>query len=230
LYQIKKNTGQVEKILLLLINENLKKQTNFKNAFISMVLFRELKMRNIVLIPVMILFIITLNGCFISDTLSIMGAHKEIDKSKLSAENEIFEEKTGVDLTHVKRGLWSMHNEHHNKMINLYYKSLLNNRLVYCVDNTQSEIAKQISTDNGICIIVNNEFFQDYTQIEKEIFLIASTSALALSRDTEYDNNNVSNVFYKCNEDYTPGNRNIINSQWFKERKVSVDGNGVVIN
>ena len=170
----------------------------------------------------------TITGCTILNVFAMLGAGSTINKTVLSEENENFQEITGIELIHVKRGLWSMQNEHRNKMMKHYYESLLDNKIVYTVDNSQNEFAKQVVNDDVISISINSDFLQDFTQLEKAIMLIASTSTLALLKDVNY-NKNIEFIFFKCIEGYTPENKNITDSLWFRSRSVSISNDSVII-
>jgi len=174
-----------------------------------------------------ILFII--NSCVIFNTFSIMSVNKEIIASVLSSENEDFQNKSGINLTYVKRGLWSMQSSYKNKMINFYFKSLMDNSLVYSLDENGKELAQQKITENTISIVINNQF-QNYTEYEKSILLVAATSTLALLNDDNFNKNEVPNMFFNIFKHYDteeiPG---IINSQWYKDKKIVITNNGIII-
>jgi len=174
-----------------------------------------------------ILFII--NSCVIFNAFSIMSVNKEINASVLSSENEDFQKKSGINLTYVKRGLWSMQSSYKNKMINFYFKSLMDNRLVFSLDENVKELAQQKTIDNTIIIVINNQF-QYYTEYEKSILLVAATSTLALLSDENFNKNEVPNMFFNFINSYDtkeiPG---IINAQWFKDRKILITNNSIII-
>jgi len=175
-------------------------------------------------------FSFIINSCAIFSGGAVLQAINEINASVLSAENEDFQQKAGIELIVVKRGLWSAQSTHKNSMIKLYYKSLLDNHLVFSIDDSKKEFAQQKTIDNIINITINNQY-QSYTKYEKEILLIASTSALALLNDSAFNKNEVPNMFFKIIGDYDakeiPG---IINAQWFKNKKLLItDDHGIII-
>jgi hypothetical protein len=178
----------------------------------------------------LIVFILVINGCLIYRGSAVLLANNEINSSVLSVENDNFQQKAGINLTVVKRGLWSMQSTYRNSMIEFYYKSLLDNRLVYLMDDDKKEFAQQRAIiDNTISIIINSQF-QLYTEYEKAILLIASTSTLALLNDPNFNRNEVSNMFFKFIGEYDakeiPG---IINAQWFKNRNIVITDIGIII-
>jgi hypothetical protein len=175
-------------------------------------------------------FIFIINSCVLFRGGAVLQAINEINASALSAENENFQQKAGIELIVVKRGLWSAQSTHKNNMIKLYYKNLLDNQLVFLVNDTQKEFAQQKTIDNIINITINNQY-QNYTKFEKEILLIASTSALALLNDSNFNKNEVPNMFFKIIGDYDPKEiLGIINAQWFKNKKLLItDDYGIII-
>jgi hypothetical protein len=186
-------------------------------------------MKKFIKILWLISFILIINSCVILRGSAVLLANNEINASVLSAENENFQQKAGINLTVVKRGLWSMQSTYKNSMIKLYYKNLLDNRLVFSVDDSKKEFAQQKTIDNTISIIINNQY-QYYTEYEKAILLIASTSTLALLNDSSFNKKEVPNMFFKFIEEYDaieiPG---IINAQWFKNRNILIVDCGIII-
>lgn len=175
-------------------------------------------------------FIFIINSCVIFSGGAVLQAINEINASVLSAENENFQQKAGIDIIVVKRGLWSMQSTYKNSMIKLYYKSLLDNNLVFSLDDSKKEFAQQKTIDNIINITINSQY-QNYTAYEKAILLIASTSTLALLNDSNFNKNEVPNMFFKFIGEYEaerlPG---IINAQWFKNKKLLItDDHGIII-
>lgn len=187
-------------------------------------------MKKILILFSLFAYILLINSC---GGLKVLSAIGQINKSELSAENEIFQQETNIQLIVVKRGLWSMQNQYKNKMIQSYFNKLLNNQLMYSVDNTQNEFAKQIVTEN-IKIFINGNIFQNYTDFEKEVLLIASTSTLALIEDTKFNKKEIPNMFFKIIKEYDEPSMNydisgIINSQWYKEKKLILTDNGIIL-
>jgi len=177
----------------------------------------------------LVVVIFLLNSCAIFNGGKVLLAIKQIDQSSLSAENEIFERESGIQLVIVKRGLWSMQDNSKNKSIELYFLSLLNNDLVYSVNNNQNEFVTQIVQDNKIHIITNNQF-NDFSDYEKAILLIVSTSTLALMTDTEYDQNNIKNMFFNFITSYdTEELPNIVKAQWYKNKNIILTSDGILV-
>jgi hypothetical protein len=187
-------------------------------------------MKKFIRIPWLIGFILIINGCALFSGGTVLQAINEINASNLSVENENFQQKAGINLIVVKRGLWSMQSTYKNSMINLYYKSLLDNHLVFSVDDSKKEFAQEKTIDNIINITINSQY-QNYTAHEKAILLIASTSTLALLNDTNFNKKEVPNMFFKFIGDYAPEEiPGIINAQWFKNRKILItDDHGIII-
>jgi hypothetical protein len=186
-------------------------------------------MRRLIQILWLMVLILIINGCALFGGAAVFKASSEINKSTLSNENKDFENKVGVNLTYVKRGLWSTQDYYKNDAIQLYYKSLLNNMLVYSVDENKKEFAQQKTNDNTISIVVNKQY-QNYTEFEKAVLLIASTSTLALLTDSNFNKNDVPNMFFKIIENYNANQiSNIINAQWFKDRKIAVTSDSILI-
>jgi hypothetical protein len=186
-------------------------------------------MKRFVWIFCLIGFIFTVNNCVIFSGGAVLKAANEINASVLSAENESFQKEAEINLTIVKRGLWSMQSTYKNSMIELYYKSLLDNRLVYSVDNSKNEFAQQNHNNDTIGIVINGQY-QDYTEFEKAILLIVSTSTLALLRDSNFNKNEVPNMFFKFIGEYNPSEiLGIINAQWFKNKSITIIDDSIVI-
>lgn len=170
------------------------------------------------------------NSCLLLNIGGMMQANSEIEKSVISAENEKFEREFDINLTHIKRGLWSAQDYSRNHAIDLYYKSLLNNHLVYSMDFSQIEFAQQAISDNNISIVINNQF-ENYTEYEKMVLLISSTSALALLHDASFKNNEIPKMFFNIIESYNDGKiSGIINAQWYKSKNITFTDNGIIIH
>jgi len=180
---------------------------------------------------ILTVLVITINSCALFRGGAVWQASNEIDASSLSSENEDFQQKAGIRLILVKRGLWSMQSTFKNSMINSYYKKLLDNNLVYSLDENQKEFAQQKTVDDIIHITINNQF-QYFTEYEKAIILIASTSTLALLNDPNFNKKEIPNMFFKFIESYDakeiPG---IIYTQWYTKRDILItDNGGIIIN
>ena len=174
--------------------------------------------------------IFTINSCVLLNGAAVMQASNEINRSVLSIENENFQQEYGIELIFVKRGLWSMQSTFKNSMIELYYRSLLDNRLVFSFDSAVREFAQQRIIDDEINIVINGQF-QNFTEYEKAILIIASTSTLALLRDTNFNQNEVQNMFFRFIETYDKEDiPNIVNAQWFKDKNITIINNGVIIS
>lgn len=189
-------------------------------------------MKNLVKILGLIVCVcFVISGCVLIQGVGVWAAITEIDNSILSVENENFEQESGIDLTVVKRGLWSMQSTFNNKMINTYYKALLDNQLVYSINMTQAEYAKQTKTANNISIIINNSYFQDFTEFENALMLVASTSTLSLLQDNVSNKNDAKKLFFDIFDKYEHRDiSNIRNAQWFKDKNISITDNGIIIN
>jgi len=173
--------------------------------------------------------IFTINSCALLGGAAVLQASREIDQSTLSSENENFQKESGINLTVVKRGLWSMQNTYRNSSIEIYYKSLLVNDLVFSLNNDQRELVRQNINGNDINIAINRQF-QNYSEYEKEILLIVSTSSLALLRDNTFNRNDIPQMFFRFINEYDtreiPG---IINAQWYKDRNITITNDGIII-
>jgi hypothetical protein len=174
---------------------------------------------------------ILLNGCMAMLGLNVWRVNGEINRTALSAENEVFQRETGINIASVKRGLWSMQNAYRNKMIDLYFNSLMDNRLVFSVDGNQREFAQQEIRDNEeIGVSINNQY-QNYSEYEKLIMVIASTSTLALRRDANFKQNEVPDMFFQFIKRYDDGDiPGIVNAQWYKDKNITVTDNGIIID
>jgi len=178
---------------------------------------------------ILAVFTITINSCVLFSGGAVWKAMNEINASSLSSENEEFQQKAGINLTVVKRGLWSVQSTHKNTMITSYYKNLLDNNLVFSLVENQKEYAQQKTIENKIIITVNNQF-QSYTAYEKAILLVVSTSSLALLNDPNFKRNEIPNMFFKFIEEYeAEGLPDIINSQWYKNKEILITDNGGII-
>ncbi|MCL2186958.1 MAG: hypothetical protein FWB86_14085, partial [Treponema sp.] len=143
-------------------------------------------MKRMFLILGLMVIIFIINSCAVLSGVVVLQAMREIDQSTLSFENENFQSESGIDLTVVKRGLWSMQNTYRNNSIKMYYRSLLVNDLVFSLNNDQRELVRQNINGNNINITINTQF-QNYSEYEKAIFLIVSTTSLALLHDTTFN-------------------------------------------
>jgi len=188
-------------------------------------------MKKIIINLILIFIVLVINSCVIFNGVAVLHAINEINASVLSAENEKFQQDSGIDLTVVKRGLWSIQSTNKNSMIELYYKSLLDNNLVFSMDDSKTEFAQQKTVGNTICITINSQNLP-YTKHEKAILVIVSTSTLALLNDPNFNKNEIQNMFFKFIGEYDaneiPG---IINAQWFKNKKILItDDGGIIID
>jgi len=174
--------------------------------------------------------VFTINSCAILGGVAVLQAIGEIDRSALSIENENFQQEYGIELIVIKRGLWSMQSTFRNSMIQLYYRSLLDNRLVFSFNSDIKEFAQQVIIDDRINIVINGQF-QDFTEYEKAILIIASTSTLALLRDTNFNQDKVQNMFFRFIERYDEKDiPNIVNAKWFKDKNITTTNNGIIIS
>ena len=187
-------------------------------------------MKRIFLIIGLMAIIFSINSCAIFRGGAVLQASREIDQSVLSIENEKFQQESGINLTWVKRGMWSMQNTFRNRLIEMYYRSLLSNDLVFIINNNQRELAKQSINDNNINIVINNQF-QNYLEYERFVLLIASTSSLALLSDTNHNKNEITNMFFRFINEYNDGSiPGITNAQWFKDKNITITNDGIIIN
>jgi len=178
---------------------------------------------------ILMVFVFTLNSCVLFSGGAVWQANNKITASTLSSENEDFQQKTGINLTSVKRGLWSMQSTFKNNMINSYFENLMDNNLIFSLDENQKEYAQQKTVDNIINITINNQF-QSYTAYEKAILLIASTSTLALLNDPKFKKNEIPKMFFKFIESYDTNELpDIINSQWYKNKEILITDDGIII-
>jgi|GEM_PF-6103023 len=177
----------------------------------------------------LLITVLLINSCVLFNGLSVIVANKQINQSALSIENEIFEQEYGTELVFVKRGLWSMQDSFSNNSIKLYFINLLDNNLTYSLKNNQDEFVKQVNKDDKINIFVNNQF-SNYSIYEKAILLIVSTSTLALMSDRSYNQKNVPNMFFNFIDSYDAKEiPNIINSQWYKSKNITITDDGIII-
>jgi hypothetical protein len=173
--------------------------------------------------------IFTITSCALLGGAAVMQASSEINQSVLSVENENFQQEYGIELIIVKRGLWSMQSTFKNSMIELYYRSLLDNRLVFSFDSIRREFAQQRIIDDMISIVINGQF-QNFTEYEKEILIIASTSTLALLRDTNFKQDEIPNMFFRFIDEYDKTDiPNIISAQWFRGKNIIIANDGIII-
>ena len=123
-----------------------------------------------------------------------------------------------------------MQNTFKNKSLEKYFISLLDNNLTYSLNNNQNEFVKQIIQGEKINIMTNNQFI-NYSNYERAILLIASTSTLALMSDTSYNQSNTKNMFFKFIESYDSRDfPNIANAQWYKNKNITITADGILIN
>ncbi|MCL2211994.1 MAG: hypothetical protein FWB95_08745 [Treponema sp.] len=174
--------------------------------------------------------ILLINSCVIFNGAAVWAAASQINKTSLSTENANFEKESGIELVLVKRGLWSMQDFSKNKAIKNYFLSLLNNDLTYSLNNSQNEFVKQTIQDDKINIITNNKF-NNYSNYERAILLIVSTSTLALMTESNYNPNNVKNMFFKFITCYdTRELPNIVNAKWYKSKNIILTTDGIIID
>ncbi|MCL2400984.1 MAG: hypothetical protein FWC91_14740 [Defluviitaleaceae bacterium] len=97
------------------------------------------------------------------------------------------------------------------------------------MDINQKEFARQIVKNDGIIVIINGQH-QNYSEFERAILLIASTSTLALLSDSNFDLNEAQNMFFRFIESYDPNSiTGIVSAQWFRNRNVTVTGDSILI-
>ena len=174
--------------------------------------------------------LLLINSCAILSGGAVWAASRQIDDSTLSIENAAFEQESGIQLIVVKRGLWSMQNSFKIKSIELYFLSLLDNSLTYLLNTNQNEYVKQTIQNEKIIITTNNRF-NNYSDYERAILLIASTSTLALISDTSFNQRNTQNMFFSFIDSYDSREiPNIVNSQWYKNKNITITANGIIIN
>jgi hypothetical protein len=171
-----------------------------------------------------------IGGCAFFKGMAVIGINDEINNSQLSKENAEFERNTGVNLTVVKRGVWSMSSTYHNANIESYYNALISNDITFSVNENQKEFSRQTKNENKINITINGEY-KKYTEIEKSVMIIVSTSTLALLKNQNTDKIKVQTMFFNFIDQYKNGYdiNGIINSQWFKDKKVSITDDGIII-
>ena len=173
--------------------------------------------------------VISINSCAALRGAEIWRINAEIERSVLSVENEAFQQETEINLTIVKRGLWSMQSSFQKNIIYMYFRSLLNNTLAYSLDTNQKEFARQIIQNDEISISINDQY-QNYSEFERAILLIASTSTLALLNDNNFNLNEAQSMFFRFIESYDPDSiTGIVDAQWFRDRNVTVTGDGIII-
>jgi hypothetical protein len=173
--------------------------------------------------------VLTINSCVLLRGAIVIQASSEINQSVLSIENENFQQEYGIELIVVKRGLWSMQSAFKNSMIELYYRSLLDNHLVFSFDSIKKEFAQQRIIGDMINIVINGQF-QNFTEYEKAILIIVSASTLALLRDTNFKQDEVPDMFFRFIDKYDKKNiPNIISTQWFKDKNIMIIDDGVII-
>jgi hypothetical protein len=169
------------------------------------------------------------NGCAIIDGVSVLKANSEITKSELSSENESFEQESGINLTYVKRGLWSMQFDHRSRQIKAYFDGLMNNTVIFVFDPEQKEYARQKREGDTVFIIINRDF-TDFSNLEKAVMLTAAVSSLAVLNDAGTNKTDAVNMFFKCINGYYPDDiPAIINSGWYKAKGVTVSLDSVTI-
>ena len=178
----------------------------------------------------LLLCIFLINSCAALSGASVWAANTEIGNSVLSAENENFQKESGINLTIIKRGLWSMQSTFNSNLINSYFRALMENRLVYSLNNRQTEYVRQTLSGDNINVEVNNRFL-DFSEYERAIILIASTSALALMQGNSYDRNEVQRMFFNFIDSYigTGDISNITNSLWYRNKNITIGNNGIII-
>jgi len=123
-----------------------------------------------------------------------------------------------------------MQNSFKNKSIEHYFLSLLDNNLTYLLNTSQNEFVKQTIQNEKILIVTNNQF-NSYTDYERIILLIASTSTLALMSDASYNQRNTQNMFFSFIDSYDSRDiPNIVNTQWYKNKNITITSDGIIIN
>jgi len=177
-----------------------------------------------------IAILLLINSCVIFRGGAVWAAIIQIDKSTLSTENTAFEQESGIELVVVKRGLWSIQNSFKIKSVKHYFLSLLDNSLTYLLNTNQNEYVKQTIQNEKIIITTNNQF-NNYSDYERAILLIASTSTLALISDTNFNQRDTQNMFFNFIHNYDLKEiPNIVNSQWYKNKNITITDDGIIIN
>jgi len=112
-------------------------------------------MKKLYQIFLLVVIILCMNSCFIFNASASLHANNIINQSELSAENKIFQKEVEIDLLVVKRGLWSAQFTFRNNAVKTYYNNLLNNDLIYSLNNIQEAFARQnVQYDNTNIIII----------------------------------------------------------------------------
>jgi hypothetical protein len=165
---------------------------------------------------------------FVDKLFSEIIVLRELDP--LSPENAEFERKSGINLLHVKCGLYSSYFIRPvNINVRKYYQALLENRITFHLNDTQKELARQIVKDNIVHIYINGEY-KNVDEDEQFILVVAATATLALLQTPQQKN--AEQLFFSFIDQYDDGAGglpSIKDTNWYKARKVNILQDGIVL-
>lgn len=173
-----------------------------------------------------ILFVIS--SCAALGGINVLAASSKINNTGMSEENRLFQQNSEINLTYTLRSLWSIQDSSKNKVIKLYFNSILENQLTYSINNDQKEIVSQTIVEDQINISVNITLFQNYTDLEKSLLLAVSTASLALLQDEKTNSEQIPNMFIKFIDDWRYDG--LVNTQWYKEKAITLTDNGIILS
>jgi|GEM_PF-6509500 len=147
----------------------------------------------------------------------------------LSQENRDFQNKTGINLTFVARGIYSQAYSHQNQDYGDIYNKLITNNIILSVDEAQEEWATYICEDEIIYITINN-LYSKYTNHSNNAFLTSTVFAIGLL-SMGYPHEEIEPQFYYIISNYANYGVNvtsIVSDDLFINGDFKIVDNGII--
>jgi hypothetical protein len=143
-------------------------------------------------------------------------------------ENTDFQKETGMSLTFVKRGLYSIPKSYKDEGYADFYNKLVNNEIIFSVDEAQNEWAL-FKNENGIIYITLNGLFKKYNQGSNNA-LLTSTVYIAGLIGIDMAPQIMETRFYDVIADYKKYGVDvslIVKDDLFKDKRFKIMNNGI---
>jgi len=143
-------------------------------------------------------------------------------------ENIDFQVKTGINLTFVKRGVYSIYKSYNDNGYGDYFDKLVKNGIVFSVDESQKEWVLFTTSDETIYISVNG-LYEKYSQSSRNVLMTATVYAIGLIR-LDVSSEIIEPRFYEIISNY--GNygldvSSLLNDDTYVNKKFKVGSNGI---
>ena len=149
--------------------------------------------------------------------------------SPLPPENIEFQNKMGVNFTFIKRGIYSIPKEYNDIGFDDYYSRLVNNQILFSVNESQNEFA--VFVDDGENILIKiNPLLSKFSSGSKNVLLTATVYAIGLLKIGNTGLPVIEERFYKVISDY--GNfgvdvSSILNDNMYKNHSFKITNKGI---